>query len=71
MNSYGFDGEIPEGAEFGTFDEENGEWTGTFFFSTEDAEAAERELREDADFDHLHILPVVIEEWEEEEWEVR
>lgn len=45
-NSYGFDGNVPEGAIAGVYDSENGEWTGTFYFSSEDAENAEKEFLE-------------------------
>jgi hypothetical protein len=46
-NSYGFDGNIPTNALYGEYDTENGEWTGTFYNSLEDAQAAAKELKDD------------------------
>jgi hypothetical protein len=43
-NSYGFNGNIPEDAIAGVYDSLNGEWTGQWFFSEEDARAAEDEI---------------------------
>lgn len=46
-NSYGFDGSIPGGAIAGVYDSENGEWTGKFYFSIEEAKVAEQEIMDD------------------------
>ena len=46
-NSYGFDGNIPDNASYGVYDTENGEWTGTFYYSKEDAQAAADDLSND------------------------
>lgn len=47
-NSYGFDGTIPNGAIAGEYDPTNGEWTGAFYFSTHEAEEAEKEILDNA-----------------------
>lgn len=46
-NSYGFDGNIPEESIAGVYDSENGEWTGHFFFSKEEAKEGEKEILDD------------------------
>ena len=46
-NSYGFDGNIPANALYGVYDPENGEWTGNFFSTEEDAQKAADELKDD------------------------
>lgn len=46
-NSYGFDGNIPKDALYGDYDSENGEWTGIFYTTLEDAQAAAEELDDD------------------------
>ena len=43
-NSYGFDGNIPDEAIAGIYDCLNGEWTGSFCFTQEEAESAEKEI---------------------------
>ena len=47
-NSYGFNGEFPEGAIAGEYDYKKGEWTGKFFFTRDEIEdyAAEQKERE-------------------------
>lgn len=47
-NRYGFDGNIPGAAIYGTYDFENGEWIGEFFDSLEDAQIAANELIDSA-----------------------
>jgi hypothetical protein len=46
-NSYGFNGIIPDGSIAGVYDSQNGEWTGSFFFSIFDAEKGEKEILSD------------------------
>ena len=46
-NSYGFDGNIPEDAIYGAYDCANGEWTGHFYATLEDAQAAANDLGAD------------------------
>ena len=43
-DSYGFDGNIPEGALYGVYDAVNGEWTGEFYADLESAQAVADEL---------------------------
>ena len=47
-NSYGFDGVFPEGFPWGLYSPENGEWTGLFYQSKDEAEAdlARRQARD-------------------------
>jgi hypothetical protein len=40
-NSYGFSGDIPDDAIAGLHDNQNGEWTGSFYFSQKDAKHKE------------------------------
>ncbi len=59
-NSYGFNGEIPSTAVAGEYDSENGEWTGKFYFSREEAESAEQEILDD---DSLSLEEVNASGW--------
>lgn len=44
MNSYGFNKEFPKSAIAAKYDNCNGEFTGEFYFSIEEAEKAEEEM---------------------------
>ena len=44
MSSYNFDGIIPVNAIAGEYDSQNGEFTGRFFYTLEDAEKAEKRI---------------------------
>jgi hypothetical protein len=56
------DAAIPEGAQYGVYDTENGAWVGVWFFSREEAEAATIPVEDDEAWDaanpNLEIISV-------------
>ncbi len=61
-NSYGFNGDVPDTAIAGMYDYLNGEWTGAFYFSVAEAEAAEKEI---LDNDAYGLEEVDQSDWDE------
>jgi hypothetical protein len=59
-SSYGV-GNPPEGALYGVYDSDNGEWTGHFFFDLPSAQAEADKLRND---DHFGVVSIT----DDEDW---